>query len=162
MTKHYQKLTHLFLTKNHLNSEGQLTISFGKTGASSDEIESISSTIIELIPKDYIDFLKCWNGCTLYDLEGQAGFQFFDTNEIEFETNNFKDIYESDWDESIILFCSVLGSGDYIGFRIKSNSYEVIDCCHDDRPQDWSVITNTFTDFINQLLDAKGTSFWLY
>jgi SMI1 / KNR4 family (SUKH-1) len=157
-----KKLANLFLTQNSLNSEGLQTLSFGNIGASSDAIKSISDNFIELIPKDYIEFLKCWNGCTLFDLQSQAGFQFFSTYDIEFETNSFKEIYECNWDESIILFCAVIGSGDFIGFRINSNCYEIIDCCHDDLPENWKIITDSFSDFVNQLINARGLSYWLY
>ncbi len=156
-----KKLEELFLKKCNLNVEGHETISFGNDKASPNEIENLNNDFKGLIPSDYIEFWKNWNGCTLFDLKGQAGFQFFSTKEIEIETYSFKEVYGIDWDESIVLFCSVIGSGDFIGFRKSAEGYVILDCCHDDLPEQWNDISNSFSDFMCQLIDGKGESFWL-
>lgn len=159
--KYHKKLEELFLKKYNLNAEEQETISFGNNRANSNEIKGISSDFVAFIPNDYIEFLKNWNGCTLFDLKQQAGFNFFSTREIENETHGFKEIYGIDWDESIILFCSVIGAGDFIGFRKNSEGYAILDCCHDDSPHMWKEISNSFGDFMNKLIDGRGAPFWL-
>lgn len=158
---YYNRLKELFSNRTNLNIEGLKTISFGREGANPTEIKHWGNHFTSLIPNDYVDFLKIWNGCTLFDLDQQAGFTFFGTTEIERETVSFKETYEDDWDDSIVLFCSVTGSGDFVGFRMLENDYEIIDCCHDDLPNDWIVISKSFSEFMIQLLDAKGASFWL-
>lgn len=153
----FKKLSELFLINQNLNCEGLQTNSVGNKPATQNEIELVKN----LVPNDYIEFLKLWNGCSLFNLENQAGFTFFGALEIVNETNNFKEIYDSDWDESIVLFCSNLGSGDFIGFRVNESGYEIVDCCHDDLPADWIVITNSFDQFTNGLIDGKGDKYWL-
>ncbi|TAF34694.1 MAG: SMI1/KNR4 family protein [Cytophagales bacterium] len=159
--KYKKKLEELFIKKSTLNIEGQETISFGNEKANSNEIEDVGNDFIALIPNDYIEFWKNWNGCTLFDLKQQAGFNFFSTKEVEIETYGFKEIYGMDWDKSIILFCSVIGSGDFIGFQKKSEGYTILDCCHEDLPQNWKEISHSFGDFMNQLIDNRGKCFWL-
>lgn len=156
-----EKLNELFFNRTVLNSARQETVSFGNIGANVNEIESLSRNYLSKLPNDYIEFLKNWNGCTLFDLLQSAGFTFFGTNQIEQETEGFKEVYENEWDESIVLFCSVMGSGDFLGFRLLSDSYEIIDCYHEDNPKDWAVISTSFSDFMNKLIDSKGSSFWL-
>ena len=156
-----EKLNELFFNRIVLNSAGQETVSFGNIGANVNQIESLGINYITKIPNDYIEFLKSWNGCTLFDLLESAGFTFFATNHIEPETEGFKEVYENEWDESIVLFCSVMCSGDFLGFRLLSDSYEIIDCYHEDNPKDWAVISTSFSDFMNKIIDSKGSSFWL-
>jgi hypothetical protein len=77
-TMNYQeKLNELFFNRIVLNSAGQETVSFGNIGANVNEIESLGINYITKIPNDYIEFLKSWNGCTLFDLLESAGFTFF-------------------------------------------------------------------------------------
>ncbi len=159
--KYYKKLEEVFLIKSALNIEGQETLSSGNAKANSNDIEHVGAEFIALIPNEYIEFWKNWNGCILFDLEQQAGFRFFSTYEIENETISFKEIYGDDWDESIIVFCAVLGAGDFIGFRKNTEDYTIVDCCHDELPQSWKVISESFSDFMTQLLEHRGASFWL-
>jgi hypothetical protein len=158
---YYKKLEEIFLNKLNLNIEEQETISVGNVKASFDEIKDVNIDFICLIPDDYIEFWNNWNGCTLFDLKGQAGFKFFSTKEIENQTFSFKEIYGTDWDESIVLFCSVIGSGDFIGFRKSSDGYMILDCCHDDLPENWMIISDSFCEFMIKIIDNKGASFWL-
>ncbi len=161
-TMNYQeKLSTIFVNKTNMTSEGFETISVKNQGATINEVESLNRDYLSKLPNDYIEFLKNCNGCTLYDVDGQYGFIFFGTNQIEQETEGFKEVYENEWDESIVLFCSVMGSGDFLGFRLLSDSYEIIDCYHEDNPKDWAVISTSFSDFMNKLIDSKGSSFWL-
>jgi hypothetical protein len=84
------------------------------------------------------------------------------TDKLRNENHLQRNTYEEVWDNRLTVFCRVLGDGDFLSFRMAvDNSYEILDCYHDEEPQDWRVISNSFNDFAESLLNEKGKRFWL-
>ena len=114
------------------------------------------------IPKDYIDFLKVFDGCTLYRYKDLGGFEFLGTSDILKETDLQRQIYEEDWNNDITVFCRLICDGDFISFKNNSDgTYDILDCYHDDKPQNWKVISNSFDNFLERLIDETGRPYWL-
>ena len=130
-------------------------------GAKDNDIKQVASCFNNSIPTDYIDFLKFSNGCILFDSNGIDGFKFLGTNNICQVNEEVKRNYEEDWDDSIIIFCEVIGEGNYLGFRhIEDNKYEILDSFHEYLPFEWETIPMLFDDFLKKLLDGTGDKFW--
>ena len=141
-------------------SGGLQTKSYGNGGAS--EFDLTSANLPNDLPRDYIDFLKIANGCTLFNYDDLDGFQFFGTQELGKENMEMKKSYEDDWDNSVIVFCTILGEGNHIGFKIlDESSYQILDCFHEYVPAQWEVIGNSFDTFLEKLIDLKGEKYWL-
>src|SRR5258705_131979 len=68
--------------------------------ATDDEIAPITSDKKQKIPKDYIDFLRKFNGCTLFTYQNLGGFEFLGTASILKENNLQRSTYENDWDNN--------------------------------------------------------------
>jgi len=159
-----QKLENLFKTEVILTNSENMPVSCISNGSiSEDRLKSFTADLEFKLPKDYLDFLKIFNGCTIFNYDDLAGFKFLGTEDLRNGNLNQKERYEDLWDESIIVFCEELGSGDFISFRQRDDEgYEILDCCHDDLPKDWIVISNSFNDFLEKLIDGKGRPYWLY
>ncbi|HMC99839.1 MAG TPA: SMI1/KNR4 family protein [Ferruginibacter sp.] len=155
------KLDFLFTTAApYLDYEG-LSVTFIKNSPASDEAIAALPSNLD-IPNDYIQFLKAFNGCTLFEYKDFGGFEFLAADQIERELTIQRETYAEDWDESLMVFCNVPGDGDFISFRNKGNNeYEILDCYHDDSPKNWNTITNSFDVFLERLIDEKGKRYWL-
>ncbi len=115
------------------------------------------------IPNDYQSFLLQMNGCVLFNSNDIDGFSFFGCGELIKENTFEKKHLEDEWDDRIILFCSCLGDGDHIGVKVLTDdSYEIIDCFHEEIPSSWRKIGSSFDDFLERLLKEKGKKFWLF
>lgn len=155
------KFDQLFSYDTSFVNYEELIVTFSKNlPATENEIISMKAKLT--IPEDYIDFLKVNNGCTLFQFQNLGGFELLGTKEIESETNFQRKNYKEDWDDSLIVFCKLISEGDFISFRSKKdNSYDVLDCYHDDIPKNWTVICDSFDYFLERLINEKGKSFWL-
>jgi SMI1 / KNR4 family (SUKH-1) len=135
---------------------------FLEGSATDAEVEKTEQLLNLPLPNDYIDFLKFSNGCTLYKLEDIGGYDFLGTKDIFKETESNKEIYEEEWDDRIIIFCEIIGEGNYLGFRILENGqYEILDCFHELLPSEWSVTPYLLDEFMEKLIDNDGDKFWL-
>ncbi len=159
-----EKLENLFSTEIVLTNNENMPVTCISNGSISDDnLELFNKDFKIKLPKDYLNFLKRFNGCTIFNYENLAGFKLLGTENLRNSNLNQEEIYEDLWDESIIVFCEEFGSGDFISFRNQDDgSYEILDCCHDDLPKDWAVISNSFNDFLEKLIDFKGRPYWLY
>ncbi|WP_341350756.1 SMI1/KNR4 family protein [Sabulibacter ruber] len=144
------------------NFEG-LEVSFtNKAGASEEELTWHVNIDEVSIPEDYISLLRNFNGFTLFQFEDIGGFSFYGAEEVNKETRFLKESYEEDWDSSLIVFCSIIGNGDFIAFRTyPKGTYDILDCYHDDVPANWMKICDSLEEFIEKLISSKGNLYWL-
>jgi len=77
--------------------------------ASDEEIAICNTYSKNRLPEDYISFLKYYNGATLFEYDGIAGFKFLGTNEIVQDNEFRKEGIEDIWDNNILLFCYFVG-----------------------------------------------------
>lgn len=156
-------LTSFFEIQNSFLDYEGLAVSFRKNRpATQQEISSLLSEDNLKLPGDYLRFLQATNRCVLYQYRDLGGFEFLGTNDIAKENQLHRQTYQQDWDNRLTVFCNVLGDGDFLSFRIMAdNSYEIVDCYHDDNPKNWNVISNSFNDFLERLIQEKGRRFWL-
>lgn len=159
-----EKLENLFRTGISLINNENMPVSCISNGSiDENSLISFNNDLKIKLPKDYLDFLKSFNGCTIFNYDNLAGYKFLGTENLKNSNMNQKETYEDLWDERIIVFCEEFGSGDFISFRIQDDeSYEILDCCHDDLPNDWAVISKSLNDFLEKLIDEKGRPYWLY
>lgn len=155
------KLNFLFEQKDDFIDYEDLVVTFEKSdGAIQNDIDQICNHL--KIPKDYIDFLQKFDGWTMFKFNDLGGFRFLGTNNISKETELQKQTYGNDWDCDIIVFCTMICDSDFIGFRNKSDgTYDILDCYHDENPKNWKVIGNSFSDFLESLIEQKGKKYWL-
>lgn len=115
------------------------------------------------LPEVYKHFLEHYDGGTLFKYDDIGGFKFLSTIEMINENDWIKKIYEDDWSNDTIVFCKLLGVGEYLGFRFYDNfKYEIVHCFMDQLPDKWPVIGNSFDKFIEILIKEKGKEFWLF
>jgi hypothetical protein len=157
------KLNLLFEHATDFIDYENLPVIFRKNpGAADEDIAAMIFDKKQRFPEDYIDFLRKFNGCTLFTYQDLGGFEFLGTAGILKENHLQRLTYEEDWDDNLTVFCNLIGDGDFLSFRVhEDHSYSVVDCYHDDIPKNWKVIANSFDDFLNQLIDQKGRRFWL-
>ena len=145
--------------KEFRNYEG-LPVTF-KANSGLDSYDSDSFSKLE-IPSDYLDLLKKHNGFTLFQYEDVGGFNFFGIDQLKIETDLQKETYEEEWEDRVIVIGNLIADGDFIGLRILENGgYEVLDCYHDEAPQNWNVITDSLDEFFVKLIESKGERYWL-
>jgi hypothetical protein len=131
-------------------------------GASEGEINKCNSYFNNKLPEDYLMFLQNYNGSTFFKVSDISGFKFWSCEELIQQNSYHKGNLGKDWDERIILICTCMGDGDYIGIRVhNSESYEIIDCFGEETPANWNSIGNSFSDFLRELIDQRGKRFWM-
>lgn len=55
-----------------------------------------------------------------------------------------------------------LGEGNHIGFQfLDDGKYYVLDCFHEEDPENWNVICESFDEFLEKLIDCEGRKYWL-
>jgi hypothetical protein len=144
--KTYEELDSLFIMKEK---------------ALEEDIKKCNAYFKNMLPNDYIMFLRNFNGGVLFQIEDFAGFKFYGTDELIHENLFQRKNFGKDWDDNIILFCLCIGDGECIGFQLKNGGYEVIHCILDEIPSSWQTIDASFDDFIGKLIVEKGKKYWL-
>ncbi|MGZ4122655.1 MAG: SMI1/KNR4 family protein [Tumebacillaceae bacterium] len=146
------------------DEEGSHTVRFSlNPPAQVGDIEKGESKLGVSLPKSYREFLLRYNGGRIYDYKGLGGFELMGTEEIELETNSMKAVYEEDWLDSLLVFATCIGEGDFLSFScdVSNTEYQVLDCYHDDKPSNWLVISNSFDEWIKRVVLHNGEKFWL-
>ncbi|GHT09376.1 hypothetical protein FACS189426_07600 [Bacteroidia bacterium] len=109
------------------------------------------------LPEEYKYFLKYYDGGILYKYENLGGFKFLSTQEIIDANELQKTIYEEYWDGSIIFFCELLGTGEYLGFKISDTaSYKIVHSETAQHEEEWIVAGNSFDALIELIISEKG------
>lgn len=148
--------------KSEIKSKDDLLLTINMNGPASDEqVLKCNLLLDKNLPDDYKHFLKHYNGGILFDKEGIAGYKFLSTSEIVKENKFQEDNFGEDWDNSVILFCLILGNAEYIAFRVSNKSYQLLYCSMDVNPISWHVIDGGFDEFVNRLLEEQGKEYWL-
>lgn len=150
----------LELEKN--DSDGnRICVSFKMNLASSTEkVEDIEKLIGREFPTDYRRFLNKYNGARLYDYDGIDGFVILGCEEIVKANNFAKATFEEDWPSHLLVFAKYIGESNYLAFNmLQENS--VVDCYFEEIPRNWSVIANSFDDFLDRLIGSEGNKYWL-
>jgi SMI1 / KNR4 family (SUKH-1) len=156
-------LNYLFEQNSDFIDYENLPVTFHKNpGAREEEIAAIATDRNQKIPKDYIDFLRKFNGCTLFKYQDLGGFEFLSTTNILKENALQRLTYENDWDSNLTVFCNLICDGDFLSFKNNEDgSYSIMDCYHDDNPGNWKIIADSLDNFLNKLITEKGKRFWL-
>jgi len=115
------------------------------------------------LPKEYKYFLEYYDGGTLFKYEDIGGYKFLSTKEI-IEVNELQiKTYEEYWDGSIIFFCELLGNGEYLGFKTTETSvYRIVHSMMAAKPEEWSVIEDSFDTLIEMIIKEKGKEYWFF
>jgi SMI1 / KNR4 family (SUKH-1) len=125
--------------------------------ATEDQIIKLKS--IYNLPNEYFDLLRFSNGMVLFNLDDIDGFEFFSTDQIIKENNLLAESEEEKWTGEIIIFCSILGEGNYIAFDLRNNV--LLDGFHEFFSEDWEPIELSLNEFLSRLIELKGDKFWL-
>lgn len=157
-----EEIVHGNLTGDVLTFEGLASSFIFNKGVNEEELFKCKGYFKDLIPDDYINFLKFYNGGVLYKVEDFAGFKFLSVNELIqcdiFQKENFSE----DWNDNIVLFCEILGDNEFIGYMANENgnvelAYYIMDLL----PEHWDKIEGSFEDFMSELIIEKGRKFWI-
>ncbi len=123
---------------------------------------SIETELQGWIPNDYLELCEIANGFTLFDYGDLDGFRFLSLGELKTLNDFTREMYAEDWDEKILVFCVVLGDGDYLALRSEDGGrYSILDGYHDAIPLKWNVIGASIDAFLNRLIDERGRKFYL-
>lgn len=163
--KSIKLLIKLFEGKNYCeikikdsNGKEIITYNIKNNGINLSEKEH---SLIGLLPKQYVDLLCFSDGVELFSYDNIDGLKLLGLDEIEKYTNYSKNTYEEDWCDDIIIFAKTIGEDNYLGFRIKEDGYEILDCYFEEIPSDWEVISNDFDDFLCKYISEEGNKFWI-
>jgi hypothetical protein len=132
--------------------------------AKREDVEFFEKQSGFVLPESYKNFLYVCNGGKFFNYEDLGGFRFFKISEIKAEIDEMEEIYEEDWDKSIVPFARYIGEGNHLAFKfvLSTNKYEIVDCFHEADPVDWETISDDFGAFFDKLMSEDGTPFWLY
>lgn len=157
-----QKLKSLFDSKKGIDYEGLEVNFFQNIGIKAELIENYPLINNLKLPDEYLDFLQLCDGCELFKYEELGGFWFMGTSEIQSENRIAKETYSEFWTDDLIVFCESIVDGDYLAFKIISeNEYHILDGYHDDVPNNWKIIGESFYEVLEKIIDSKGKRFWL-
>lgn len=119
------------------------------------------SSLLDMIPKEYMEFLLFSNGMELFNYDDIDGVKLLSLQEIEKFTSYGKNTFEEDWQDNVLFFAKIIGEDNYLGFRMKENNYEVIDCYFEELPSEWSAVAENFDDFLEEYITRNGEKFWI-
>jgi hypothetical protein len=125
--------------------------------ATEEQIAKVKSILN--LPDDYVDLLRFANGIELFNLDDIDGFLFLSTDQIVNENKVLAELEEESWTGEIVVFCLILGEGNYIAFDLKNNV--LLDGFHEVDSREWAPIKLTLNDFMKKLIDLKGNKFYL-
>lgn len=130
-------------------------------GATLEEINLLKSFKTK-IPEAYLALLRAFNGIDLFCVEDIGGYRFFSCTEAIGINKLQERNYADEWDDKVLLICSLRGDGDFVGLRIFETGYEILDCFHEESPKEWKTIGKSIDYFIETLINEKGRKFWLH
>lgn len=114
------------------------------------------------LPDEYKYFLTHFNGGKLF-CNDVGGFKVFGTNELIKENESQKACYEEFWNDNIILFCELLGNGEYLGFKMHNGrKYEIVHSMLGEKPDEWQIVDSSFDTFIETIIIERGKEYWLF
>lgn len=134
-------------------------------GATEEEIRRTEIALGVKLPRNYKQFLLKYNGAELYNYDDLDGFLLLGTEELAKYQEELRELYEDDWIDSIVVFCEVLGEGNYLAFdtaRMSANEESpVLDGFHELPPKEWLPISDDFADWLSRLIESNGGKYWL-
>ena len=130
--------------------------------ASYDNLQSAITYFQGKLPLEYVNFLKIFDGGTIFKFNDIDGFKLFSADEIVKENKSIKETLEEFHDENLIFFCTILGGdAEYLGFRVKDDSkYDVIFCALDEINNGCLVFEDSFEKLIINLIEKRGRYYW--
>lgn len=111
-----------------------------------------------VIHNSILTLLEESNGLILFQKDDIDGYKIFSLNEIISKNKYLQEIYEDGWDENKIIFCEIIGEGNYIAIDKNGNIY---DGFHEIDPKEWPLISNSLEEFLQFLVKNNGNKFWL-
>jgi hypothetical protein len=125
--------------------------------ATKDQIVNLKS--IYKLPKELAELMQFSNGLELFKLDDIDGYKFYSTEKIISENEGLKTVYNEEWIEDIIVFCEIIGEGNYIAIDLRNGA--VLDGFHETDPVEWMTISQNLNDFLSRLIELKGEKYWL-
>ncbi len=119
------------------------------------------SSLLYIIPKEYVELLSFSNGMELFNYDDIDGLKLLSLQEIENYTSYGKKTFEEDWQDNILFFAKIIGEDNYLGFRIDGNKYEIVDCYFEELPSEWRSVSDKLDDFLEKYIVKNGEMFWI-
>ncbi len=117
-----------------------------------------TSQIPFVFPKALIDFQLISNGATFYNYDDIDGYKFYSIEEIIKTNDQIKDTYQEGYDKNKIVFCEIIGEGNYIAIDSVGNIY---DGFHEIDPVSWSLIEESLSVWLEKVFENEGRKYWL-
>ena len=130
------------------------TINPPATDTQVDALKSVYS-----FPDVFYELLKFSNGMELFNYKDLDGYAFYTVDKLIKENKGLIKTYEEKWTGEILVFCEILGEGNYIAVNLATG--QILDGFHEVDPGQWTVISPNLMDFLEKLIKLKGEKFWL-
>lgn len=125
--------------------------------ATEAQIEQLKS--VYSFPAVFYDLMRFSNGMELFNFKDLDGYRFYSVDSLIKENKGLISTYEEQWTEAILVFCEILGEGNYIAVNLATG--EILDGFHEVDPDQWRVISPNLISFLDKLIKLKGEKFWL-
>jgi len=137
------------------------TCNFANSGVERDNLDALSITC----PSDLLSFWTVTEYATLFldSTYGQWGLQILDPNQAVERTKIFAKERKRDFSEGDLIVGRFLGDSDLLIVRCsddESDFGKVLVALPLDPRSDWYNVADSFADFLEKYIAAKGDKFW--
>lgn len=128
--------------------------------ASEGAIATAESLIGKTLPAEFHEFWNATNGANLFLNEsGLHGIGVASTELILELQQEEAEIYGAQALEPYAVFGRVHGSGDFLVFELRTG--RILDGIHAEQPHEWRAIADSFAEWLDRLIEARGRYYWL-
>lgn len=117
------------------------------------------------LPPDLIEFWKCASSANLFkdSQYAQWGIEIIDFHEARAESARHYSTRPRDFKESDLIIGRFLGDSDLLVVRNDSSAEDfgsIVVALPIDKREDWDVVADSFSSFLERLIEAEGDKFW--
>lgn len=128
--------------------------------ASAGQIASAEALIGKPLPDELKEFWNSTNGANLFlNDSGLHGIGVTSTELIPELQQEEAELYGGNALEPYVVFARVHGSGDFLVFELPTG--RILDGIHAEKPQEWRPIADSFREWLDRLIEARGRYYWL-
>lgn len=128
--------------------------------ATDDQIADSEALLGRRLPEQFAAFLRCTNGANLFLNEsGLHGVGVASTSLLPQLQIEEAEVYGGVALTPYLVFARVNGAGDFLAFELTTG--RVLDCVHAERPTEWRVIAQSFSDWLARLIESRGSYYWI-
>jgi hypothetical protein len=128
--------------------------------ATAQQIQNVELALGKRLPADFTYFWRATNGANLFVNDSALhGVGVASTEMMSELEQDEAEIYGRGSLRRHAVFARVNGAGDFLAFDLATGA--VVDGIHAEQPDEWRVIADSFTDWLERLVDGYGRYYWL-